>query len=821
MFRIGEYRPKADRLMDLLPWAGFIREGVVLNKDGSFQKTLTFRGPDLASSTQSSLMAVRAQLNNAFRRLGSRWCIHVEALRASSQTYPQSEFPDPVSSLIDEERRAAFEREDAHFESRYFLTFTYLPPEESIGKASSLLIENAPVGQGSDAMYATALRDFLGTIRQLGDILATIMPEVREMNDDETLTYLHSCISTKRHPVKAPEDPFYLDALLTDDDFQAGLFPKLGKHWMRTISVRGYPSMLVPGALDRLNSLGVSYRWVCRFLALDKEDARKELERTRKRWFAKRKGVTSLIKEALTKEPSALENTDAVNKAADVEGAMVTLGADAAGFGYFTPTITLMDRDPERLAAKVREVEAAINGAGFVAKVEEVNAVEAWLGSLPGHAYADIRRPLISTLNLCDMLPMSANWSGPVINAHLSAEAAKRGENSPVPPLLHARTNGTTPFRFDLHQGDVGHTMVIGPTGMGKSVLLNTIAMQWLRYSGAQVFIFDKGASSRAATRLAGGSFYYLGGERSALAFQPLAEIDTLPERQWAMEWLLDILAAEKLEITPHRKEEVWNALGSLASSPVDQRSMTTFSGYVQDHEIKQAIMPFTEEGAYGYLLDAEKSDLAASDWQAFEMEALMGSKPAVGPVLTYIFHMLEKHKFSQGRPTLLILDEAWLFLKSGSFAEKIEEWLRTLRKKNVSVIFATQSLNDVLNSPIVSALVESCPTRIFLSNPDAMDPVIYSLYERFGLNNQQIRLLTTATPKREYYYSSRSGNRMFELGLGPIALQAVASSSEADHKIMDEIEQGRGDFAPEFYARKGLHDVADFLRSEKRRLAA
>lgn len=821
MLRIGEYRPKADRLMDLLPWAGIIREGVILNKDGSFQKSLTFRGPDLASSTQSGLMAVRAQLNNALRRLGSRWCIHVEALRVSSANYPQSDFPDPVSSLIDEERRAAFEREDAHFESRYFLTLTYLPPEDSIGKAISLLIENAPVGQGSDAMYATALRDFLGTVRQLGDILASIMPEVREMNDDETLTYLHSCISTKRHPVRAPEDPFYIDALLTDDDFQAGLYPKLGKQWIRTISVRGYPATLTPGALDRLNSLGLSYRWVCRFLALDKEDARKELERTRKRWFAKRKGIATLIKEAVTKEPSALENSDALAKAADVEGAMITLGADAAGFGYFTPTITLMDADPDRLAAKVRDVEAAINSAGFVAKVEEVNAVEAWLGSLPGHAYADVRRPLISTLNLCDMLPMSANWSGPVSNAHLSAEAAKRGLPSPVPPLLHARTNGTTPFRFDLHQGDVGHTMVIGPTGMGKSVLLNTIAMQWLRYPDAQVFIFDKGASSRAATRLVGGPFYYLGGDRAALGFQPLAEVDSPSERQWAQEWLLDILIAEGVKITPPLKEEIWAALGTLASGPVDQRTLTMFVTYLQDQHVKEALMPFTHDGAYGALLDAEQSELGAANWQAFEMEALMESKPAVGPVLTFLFHTLEKKRFSQGRPTLLILDEAWLFLKSGSFAAKIEEWLRTLRKKNVSVVFATQSLNDVLNSSIMSALVESCPTRVFLSNPDALNPTIYGLYERFGMNHTQIQLLTMATPKREYYYSSRSGNRLFELGLGPIALHAVGSSSEADHKMMDEIEQGGGHFAYEFYARKGLRDVADFLRSESGRMAA
>lgn len=817
MLHIAEYRPKANRLMDHLPWAAFIAPGVLLNKDGSFQKTLTFRGPDLASSTQSGLTTARAQLNNALRRLGSRWCVHIEALRAPSQTYPDSRFPDPVSQLVDEERRAAFEAEEAHFESRYFLTFTYLPPEDSIGRASALIIENTPTGHGADAMYKIALRDFQGIVRQVGDILAGFMPEIRELNDDETLTYLHACVSTKRHPVKTPEVPFYLDAMITDDDFQAGLFPKLGSHFIRTISVRAYPSSTKPGMLDLLNALGVSYRWVCRYLPLDKEDARKEIEKTRKRWFAKRKGVGAMIKEAITKEPSMLEDSDATAKAMDAEAAMIVVGGDSAGVGYFTPTITLTDPDPDRLAAKVREVESAINRAGFVAKVEDVNAVEAWLGSLPGHAYADLRRPLVTSLNLCDMLPMSANWSGPTINAHLSEVAADNGEQSPVPPLMHTRTDGTTPFRFDLHQGDVGHTMVIGPTGAGKSVLLNTIATQFLRYDRAQVFIFDKGASSRAATMLTGGAFYYLGGENSELAFQPLADLDTKEDQAWAQEWLQDIVAAEGIAITPRVKDEIWTALQNITSGPKDQRTLTVLSGLIQDQTVKDALMPYTLDGPHGYLLDAERDTLTSgANWQAFEMEALMDNKSAVEPVLTYLFHVLEKRRFNDGRPTLLILDEAWLFLNSGSFAKRIEAWLRTLRKKNVAVVFATQQLSDVLKSSISSALIESCPTRIFLPNADARSPQIEEVYERFGLNLQQVDLIAKGIPKREYYYQSRSGNRLFELGLGPVALATVASSSSDDHKLMDRIAASGAPFRSAFFEAKGLHDVADFVRQDE-----
>jgi type IV secretion/conjugal transfer VirB4 family ATPase len=814
MLYLREYRAKAERLFDHLPWVALIGPGLVLNKDGSFQKTLAFRGPDLASSTDAGLVATRAQLNNALRRLGSRWCLHIEALRAGALDYPTSQFPDPVSSLVDDERRAAFEAEETHFESRYFLTFTYLPPEEAISTAESLMLENAPSGRGAEGMYRAALGGFLASVRQIADILGAIMPEVRELDDDETLTYLHGCISTKRHYVRTPDTPAYLDAFLCDDDFQGGLFPRLGGQFVRTISVRAYPTTSSPGLLDRLNELGVAYRWTCRFMPLDKEDARKAVTLVRKRWFAKRKGVMALIKEAVTKEPSLLEDPDATAKASDADAALAILGGDYASIGYFTPTITLMGPDADRLADRVREVESAINRAGFVCKVEDVNAVEAWLGSIPGQAYADLRRPLVSSLNLCDMMPMSAIWPGPSRNAHLTAECAKRGHPGAQPPLMFARTAGTTPFRFDLHQGDVGHTMIVGPTGSGKSVLLNTIALQWLRYPEAQVFFFDKGASSRASTLLAGGQFFVLGGNQSDLAFQPLADLEGPEDKTWAQEWVQDIVSAEGVEITPGVKDEIWGALKNLASGPPEQRTLTLLAATIQDQAVKSALLPYTLAGPHGHLLDAQDNSRETARWQTFEMSELMGSKAALQPVLTYIFRTLERR--FDGRPTLLVLDEAWLFLDQGVFAAKIREWLKTLRKFNVAVVFATQSLADVARSSIAPALIESCPTRVFLPNPDAHTPQIASLYEGFGLNAQQLQIVAGAAPKREYYYQSSAGNRLFELGLGPIALAAVGASSPGDQARIDAVLAGGESFAADFYRAQGHGDVAEFLDREQ-----
>jgi type IV secretion system protein TrbE len=803
---LGEYRARSARLCDHLPWAILIGPGLVLNKDGSFQRTLEYRGPDLASATMSELVAARARLNNGLRRFGSRWCLHFEAIRSRSQAYPRASFPDAVSHLVDEERRSRFEAEASHFETRCFLTLTYLPPEQAITRAGALLVENLPGGGDPGALYRAALREFEALVGATTEILAGVMAMVAPLDDAQLLAHLHSCVSTRPHPVQAPPAPAYLDALLTDDDFQGGLSPRLGQHHLRVVSVRGYPSSSWPGMLDELNRLGLAYRWSCRFLPLDKEDARQALAVLRRRWFSKRKGVLALLKEAVTHEPVLLEDPDAIAKTQDADAALTILGGDGASLGYFTPTFTFMDRNLDRLDGAVRQAQGAINRAGFVAKIEDVNAVEAWLGGLPGQAYADMRRPLVSSLNLCDLLPLSAVWPGPQVNAHLTRICAG-GE--PQPPLMHVRTDGTTPFRLDLHHGDVGHTLVIGPTGAGKSVLLNTLALQWLRYPGAQVVLFDSGASARATSLAIGGRFHDLGG--AEIAFQPLADLDTAEARTWAQSWLLDLLAREGLETSPKLKGEVWSGLLALQAMAPDQRTLTVLAAAVQDAQVKEALTPYLLGGPFGELMDASGERLAHAHWQAFEMRELMQRGPAAQPVLTYLFRRLERR--FDGRPTLLVLDEAWLFLDSGAFAAKIREWLKTLRKRNVAVVFASQSLADIAGSAIAAAVIESCPTRIFLPHPDALSPQVAELYERFGLNRRQLEILASAIPKRDYYYQSPAGARLFELDLGPVALAAVSAATPADQTLIDDLLiDDAANFAPAFYRAKGLAEVADFL---------
>ena len=302
MLNLAEYRnrPAGPRRFSC-PGRRLVAEGVVLNKDGSFQRTARFRGPDLDSATPAELVGVTARLNNALRRLGSGWAIFVEAQRIAAQTYPHSAFPDPASALVDLERQDAFEEAGAHFESRYFLTLVWLPPAEDASRVEGWLYEGRSQS-GVDPWEL--LHGFVDRTNRVLQLVEGFMPEVSWLDDGETLTYLHSTISTRSQRVRVPETPMHLDALLADEPLAGGLEPRLGVHHLRTLTVVGFPTTTHPGILDELNRLAFPYRWSTRAILLDKTEAVKLLTKIRRQWFAKRKSIAAIVKEVMTNEAS-------------------------------------------------------------------------------------------------------------------------------------------------------------------------------------------------------------------------------------------------------------------------------------------------------------------------------------------------------------------------------------------------------------------------------------------------------------------------------------------------------------------------------------
>jgi type IV secretion system protein VirB4 len=395
------------------------------------------------------------------------------------------------------------------------------------------------------------------------------------------------------------------------------------------------------------------------------------------------------------------------------------------------------------------------------------------LGSLPGHGYPNLRRPLLSTRNIADLLPVTSVWPGLPTNPSPFFPPQS-------PPLLWAATAGSTPFRVHLHDSDVGHTLVLGKTGSGKSVLLALLAAQFRRYPGAQVFAFDVGYAMWALAHAAGARHYDLAAGRvDVLCFQPLARIDDPAERAWAADWLETVLGLQGVTVTPPLRARIDRALELVGRNEPPHRTLIELTVQLQDETLAAALRPYTVAGNYGQLLDAGRDDLAEGRFQVFELKHLLALDDRIAlPVLLYLFRRIEERL--DGSPTLLLIDEAWMALMHSLFGARVHQWLLQLRKQNAAVVLATQSPAQLAQLAHRHTIVDSCVTKIYLPNPDAATPAQAPLYHALGLNDREIAMIARATPKRHYYFTSPRGSRLVELGVGPVALSFLAADPGA-----------------------------------------
>ena len=782
---LKEYSEEKGKLSSYVPWICLIDKGVVLNKNGTLQKTLKYRGYDLDSSTVYELKNINAKLNDVIKRLGQGWSLNVEARRKRCTDYIEAENEILAIDIIEKERKLNF-LENEYFESEYYLTIVQLIPTDNSKKVGEIFLEYAKKSEILDK----TLENFNKEFKKILNLFKEIFLEVTELDDEETYTYLHSCVSTKTDKIVVPEIPYAIANYLCDSDLVGGLKPKLRGKEIRCISIQGFPNYTVPGFFDVLNRLNIPYRWITRFLMLSKLEALSKMERKYKNIFSQRLSLFQRVYAELTgerEENSRKLNEDALNKANEVRTQIALTTGDYVSQGFYTCTLLVDGDSIDEVEERVDVISKTINNIGFITIEESINSVEAFLGSIPGNITNNIRMPILNTITLSHLLPVSSVWGGDSWNKHLN-----------VPPLIYTKTKGSTPFRFNIHIEDIGHSAIVGPTGYGKSVLLGLIASSFMKYKDSRVYFFDKDASSRVLTYAVGGEFHDLGNDE--LSFQPLANIEIVEEKEWAYGWILEILEQENVKVSPTQKEKIWKALDNLAKTPIELRTISNFYTSVNDREIKEALIPYKIGGALGKYFDSDKDTLNFSRWQVFEMNQVINNKKGITPLLSYIFRRIENSL--DGSPCIIILDECWMFFDNPIFAAKIREWLKVLRKKNCSVIFATQELGDILNSKLFTTVLDACQTKVFLPNPNAFADNYIPIYQKFGLNKTEIEIISKATKKKEYYYKSTKGSRLFELDLKEKTLSLIASSDlpkQNKAKELKEIYRDANDFTREW----------------------
>ncbi|MCO6559770.1 MAG: conjugal transfer protein TrbE [Gilliamella sp.] len=812
--KLAKYRSKDEGFVDLLNYASEIEPGIILNKNGSLMSSFIYKGEDNASATIAQRNNVAAKINQALYRLGSGWMIHVDAVRRPANKYSSSDesyFTDELTAAIDEERRRFFNGLGEMYEGYFILTITYLPPVLAQQKFVEMMFDDDERKSKNKTIHGKAV--ISSFIRECNNIQSSLSAVVkieklsnyevvtedgRTVTYDDQLRWLQFCVTNENHPIVLPDTPIFLDKLIGGKEFYSGVIPKIGDKFIQVISIDGFPIESYPGILTILAEQPCEYRWSNRFIFLDKHEAISNLNKYRKKWKQKVRGffdqVFNINSGKINKDASLMVD-DADNAIAELESGLVCSG-------YYTSVIVLMDKNRSKLESNVQIIKKAINTTGFSARVETINTVDAFLGSLPGHGVENIRRPLINSLNLSHLIPTSSIWSG--------SEIAPCPFYKKAPALMHAVTSGSTPFRLNLHVGDLGHTIMFGPTGAGKSTHLALLAAQFRRYKNMKIFAFDKGnslyalaAGIRAKTGGKSGLHFEIGADKNQLSFCPLQFLDSRSYRAWAAEWIDTVLALNGLKTTAKQRNSIAETLLNMYEN--GGKTITDFTHAIQDNQIRETLEQYTIDGAMGYLLDADDDGLLLSDFSVFEIEELMNFDNKYSlPVLLYLFKRIEMSL--TGDPAVIFIDEAWMALGDSAFRGKLREWLKVLRKANALVFMATQSISDAENSGILDVLVEATATKIFLPNIAARDEENSKIYARMGLNTRQIDIISNAIPKRQYYLVSSNGRRLYDLALGPLALSFVAASDKESVSEIKRLEKEFGnEWVNEWLKKKGL----------------
>lgn len=808
-----KFKEPQNQLKYVLPWSFIISPGICLLKNGALMTTYQVEYPDLEASSAPEIASMASLFNRSAMALAQNegWALFFDVKRYKTKDYPAGDFSNLAGWLIDQRRAENYHKFGEHFTTEYYITFVYQLPSDIDSKTTGFFFKNKTKnqkgknkevkGNNLPKMQKEA-EDFLDECEKVMGTLAVKL-WIHRLTESELFSYIKSTVSLNRQNLVYPEDTFFfLDNYLCDMDVQNSQPLKIGDYYAPVMGIMDFPNKTYPAIFDALNRTMTEFRWTTRFIPLSKEKSTKEAEKYQNRFYSARKSGMTLFTEMAMNVEIDKENKGALEmeaQASDIQGD-IALGEYV--LGYYTSNLMVWDKKLENAKLKARKLQQVVRSCGFSVKEETFNNTQAWLGMMPGNVYANIRRPLISTKNFSNIIPLSSAWQG-LLHNDFTEETC----GSSI-PLCTCSTSYGTPFFLNLNVRDVGHTFVFGPTGAGKSTLLALLMASATKYKDANIVCIDKQLSSRAL--MVGGGGIYIEPGKDEVAFQPLSELKSPDEctpseytesLMWCQQFIEGLLAQQNIGITPEMSKVISSTLRLISQKDKSRRTLTTFQQYATysdpengSNTIRIGLDPYCSGGQFGSIFDAEETTLPLSKLITIEMGSLMRlSEKAVAPALMYIFRYLEKlwnQPTGSKQPlTFLFLDEAWLYLQHPIFAGFLQEWLRTLRKKKVFCIFATQEVAAAAKSSLSDTIAQQCLTKIYLADESATTPGLVESYRYFGLTDSEILALSNATMKRDYYFKNPNGCRMFTLDLDQFQLALISP----DHEMLDRIEAEHG----------------------------
>ena len=774
------------RAGDRLPYAQLIDASTMMLRDGSVMTAIQVPGLLFETEDSDALNAHAATREVMLRStLDARFVMYHHVIRRRVEVELDAEFDDPLSAHIDRRWKERLGH-GSLFINDQFITLIRRPARGKAGIAermsktwkrwtSGLREEIEADPRDIRALKAAAT----GLVASLTSYGAQLLGEYEGASggaNNELLELLSALYNGEMRPVRRPHDDTDIGQMLPYRRASFGLdameLRGSGEpEFAAIISLKEYPDATSPGLLDGL-------------LRLPHEMIVSESYAPAERQTARERMDLSIRRLRSADEESAAERSDMM-------AARDALGNGAVGFGDHHLSVLVRESDLARLDEASAACAAALADTGAIAVREDTNLEPAFWGQFPGNEHYIVRRAMISSANMASFGSLHGFALGQASGNHWGDAVT----------LLE--TTSATPFFFNFHHGDLGNFSVIGPSGSGKTVVMNFLAAQAQKFA-PRTILFDKDRGAELFVRGIGGRYDRISAGQPT-GFNPLALSDTAENRAFLRDWLGVLLGAEG----PEELATISAAVDATYANQPSLRRLRNFKELLagsrrpQPGDLASRLEAWIgaergEGGEYGWLFDNEQDRLSLdSRVLGFDMTALLENPRLRTPTMMYLFHRIEQRL--DGEPTMILIDEGWKALDDEVFAARIRDWLKTLRKRNALLGFATQSARDALDSRISTALVEQTATMVFMPNSRARAE---DYCEGFGLSQHELAVIKSLPAHSRCFLVRQPDASVvvrLDLSSAPEVL-TILSGRESSVRRLDALREALGDDPAEWY---------------------